>query len=267
MYPVIVQIGPLTIYSYGLMMAIGFLTAAYLTGKELTRRGLDGAIASTMVFWAAVGGLIGARLFAIAGDWQGFWADPVRGIFSGAGFVWYGGLIGGFIAVTWSIRSHKLPWATTVDCIAPGLVLAHAIGRIGCELAGDGDWGIETTLPWGRAYPNAIVGWDYPPGVYVHPTPLYEAAAYTAVFAFLWHIRTRPYPPGTLFWWYLVLASSARFLIEFIRINPRVLAGLSEAQIISIILVSIGAWRLLTTKFSRQRGAVRGAAPGRAPKR
>src|SRR5436190_1700707 len=109
MYPVIVRIGPLTIYSYGLMMAIGFLTAA-----------------------------------------------------------------------SRSIRTNRLPWLLTVDCIAPGLVLAHAIGRIGCELAGDGDWGRETTLPWGMAYPNAIVGWNYPPGVRVHPTPLYETLAYTA---------------------------------------------------------------------------------------
>ena len=97
------------------------------------------------------------------------------------------------------------------------------------------------------AYPNAIVGWNYPPGVYVHPTPLYETLAYTLVFAFLWSIRKRPHPDGTLFWWYLVLASSARFFIEFVRINPRIVAGLSEAQLISIALVAIGSWKLLTS--------------------
>src|SRR5579862_6868441 len=262
MYPVILRIGPLTIYSYGLMMAIAFLTAAYLTGKEMTRKGLDGELASGMVFWAAVGGLVGARVFAIFDDWDGFLTNPVHVIFSGAGFVWYGGLIGGFLAVSWSIRANHLPWLTTVDCIAPGLVLAHAIGRIGCELAGDGDWGRETTLPWGRAYPNAIVGWNYPPGVYVHPTPLYEALAYSLVFLFLWSIRKRAQPDGTLFWWYLVLASSARFCIEFVRINPRIVAGLSEAQLISIAFVTIGAWKLLTS------GAmpVRTTAPMRASK-
>src|SRR6266550_306337 len=104
MYPVLLHLGPLTIYSYGLMMAIAFLTSAYLTGKEMTRKGLDGELASSMVFWAAIGGLIG-----------------------------------GFLAVTWSIRANRLPWLTTVDCISPGMVLGHAIGRIGCELAGDGD--------------------------------------------------------------------------------------------------------------------------------
>ncbi len=248
MYPVLLQFGPITIYSYGLMMAIAFMTAAYLTAKELTRKGMDGELASTMVFWAAVGGLVGARLFAIADDWSEFINHPLRTLFSGAGFVWYGGLIGGFLAVTWTIRQRGLPWLATVDCIAPGLVLAHGIGRIGCELAGDGDWGTETTLPWGMAYPNAIVGWHYPPGVRVHPTPLYECLAYVAVFAFLWSIRTRRHPDGTLFWWYLVLASSARFLIELMRINPDVVLGLTEAQLISLALITIGTWKLLSAR-------------------
>lgn len=263
MYPVILHIGPLTIYSYGLMMAIAFLTAAYLGGKELTRKGLDGELASSLVFWAAVGGLVGARIFAIFDDWNGFLADPLHTIVSGAGFVWYGGLIGGFLAVSWTIRARRLPWLTTVDCIAPGLVLGHGIGRIGCELAGDGDWGRETTLPWGMAYPNAIVGWNYPPGVRVHPTPLYETLAYTAVFIFLWSIRKRPHPDGTLFWWYLVLSSTARFFIEVVRINPRIVAGLSEAQLLSIALVAIGGWKLLAS------GAVplRSTAPISASKR
>jgi phosphatidylglycerol:prolipoprotein diacylglycerol transferase len=248
MYPVLFHLGPLTIYSYGLMMATAFLTAGYLTGKELTRKGLNGELASTLVFWAAVGGLVGARLFAIFGDWSGFVADPIHSLFSGAGFVWYGGLFGGFAAVTWSIRRHRLPWLTTVDCIAPGLALAHGIGRIGCQLAGDGDWGHETSLPWGMAYPNAIVGWHYPPGVRVHPTPLYEMALYVLVFMFLWTIRTRPHPNGTLFWWYLVLAAAARFVVEFVRINPPVVFSLTEAQVISVILVAIGVWRLLAAR-------------------
>ena len=246
MYPVILHLGPVSIYSYGLMMAIAFLMAGYLTSKELVRHGLNGELASTMMFWAAIGGLAGSRLLAIADDWSGFVSDPLHSLFSGAGFVWYGGLIGGFVAVTLTIRRHRLPWLVTVDCIAPGLVLAHGIGRIGCQLAGDGDWGRETTLPWGMAYPNAIVGWTYPPGVRVHPAPLYEMLAYFAIFAFLWSIRKSRHTEGTLFWWYLVLGPTARFLIEFIRINPPVLLGLSQAQLISLGLVMIGAWKLLS---------------------
>lgn len=262
MHPIILQIGPLTIYSYGLMMAIAFLTAAYLTGTELARKGYDRELASTMVFWAAIGGLAGARIFAIFEDWSGFVADPLHALLSGAGFVWYGGLVGGFLAVSWAIRRSNLPWPLTVDCIAPGLVLAHGIGRIGCQLAGDGDWGRETALPWGMAYPHAIVGWNYSPGVRVHPTPLYEFLAYSLIFGFLWSIRKRSHPDGTLFWWYLVLASGARFLIEFIRINRRVFIGLTEAQLISLALIAIGTWKLLSGGAFR----VHTAEPLSAPK-
>jgi phosphatidylglycerol:prolipoprotein diacylglycerol transferase len=249
MYPVIAQIGPITIYSYGLMMAIAFLTAGYLTSRELTRKGMDGEIASSMVFWAAVGGIVGSRILAILEDLPGFLADPWAGIFTGAGFVWYGGLIGGFLSVSWVIRRNNLPWRATVDCIAPALSLGHAIGRIGCQLAGDGDWGRETTLPWGMAYPNAIVGWDYPPGVVVHPAPLYEFTAYTIIFAFLWNLRKREQPDGTLLWLYFLLGGAARFLIETVRINPPFLFGLTQAQVISIVLMVAGSAQLLLDRY------------------
>ena len=263
MYPILLRLGPITIYSYGLMMAIAFLAAGYLTGKELTRKGFDGELASSMVLWAAIGGLVGARLLAIVDDWSGFLADPLHSIFSGSGFVFYGGLIGGFIAVSWTIRRNNLPWLQAVDCIAPGLVLAQGIGRIGCQLAGDGDWGSETTLPWGMAYPNAIVGWPYPPGIRVHPAPLYEFLAYTLVFAILWSLRKRPHPDGTLFWLYLILAPIARFLIEFVRINPRIFLDLTEAQLVSLGLLAIGSWKLLSARVL----AVRPTAPLAAHKR
>ena len=248
MYPVIVRLGPITIYSYGLMMALAFLTAGYLTGKEMDRKGLKGELASSMVVWAAIGGLGGARLMEIFNDWSGFLNDPWHFLLSGAGFVWYGGLLGGLLAVTLTIRHYGLPWPMTVDCIAPGLALAHGIGRIGCLLAGDGDWGYETTMPWGMAFPNAIAGWDYPPGVYVHPAPIYETLAYTAVFGILWTMRLRPHADGSLFWWYLVLASVARFAIEFVRLNPRIFVGLTEAQLIALALMAIGTWRLLAAR-------------------
>jgi phosphatidylglycerol:prolipoprotein diacylglycerol transferase len=244
MYPVLLKLGPLTIYSYGTMMAIAFLVAGYLTSKELERRNLDGETASTMVFWAAIGGLAGSRIWAMVEDWQALLRDPINMIFSGAGFVWYGGLVGGTLGVSWVVRRHGLPWLKVVDSAAPGLVLAHGIGRIGCQLAGDGDWGAVSDLPWAMAYPNAIVGWPHPPGVYVHPTPLYELIAYTAVFLLLWAIRKQPRPDGSLFWWYLVLAPGARFFIEFVRINNPVVLGLTAAQLFSLALVFIGSWQL-----------------------
>ena len=229
-------------------MAIAFLVGGWIIGKELDRRGLNGELASTIVFWAAVGGLGGSKLWAVVQDWHALLHDPIGTIFSGSGFVWYGGLVGGTAAVSWTIRRHGLPWLTLVDCIAPALALAHGIGRIGCQLAGDGDWGAVTDVPWAMAYPNAIVGWPYAPGVRVHPAPIYEMLAYFAVFAVLWSMRNRPHPDGTLFWWYLVLASGARFVIEFYRINPPVALGLSAAQWFSVLLVAIGAWRLWATR-------------------
>jgi phosphatidylglycerol:prolipoprotein diacylglycerol transferase len=249
-WPVILHLGPLTVYSYGTMMAIAFLVGGWLTGKEMERRGLPGEVSSSIVFWAAIGGLAGSKLWAVLQDLQALRYDPIGMIFSGSGFVWYGGLIGGTAAVSWTIHRHRLPWLRMVDCIAPALVLAHGIGRIGCQLAGDGDWGSVTDVPWAMAYPNAIVSWPYPPGVLVHPTPVYEMLAYGAVFAVLWSIRKRPLPDGTIFWWYLVLAPAARFIIEFYRINPPLALGLSAAQWFSLLLVGIGAWRLWATRGS-----------------
>lgn len=265
MWPILFSLGPFTVYSYGTMLAIGFLVGGHLTSLEMDRRGLRGTLSSNMVFSAAVGGLLGSRLWALAEAWREVLADPIGMIFSGSGFVFYGGLVGGTIGVSLTMRRHHLPWLTTTDCIAPGLVLAQAIGRIGCQLAGDGDWGEVTDVAWGMAYPNAIVGWDHAPGVNVHPTPVYETLAYTAVFAVLWAIRRRPFPPGTLFWLYLVLASGCRFFIEFVRINPPFLFGLSQAQLFSVALIVIGGTALVA---QRVKGGPSGpASKGRVAKR
>lgn len=245
MYPVLLQFGPITIYSYGVMMALGFISAGWTLGLELQRRGKDPNLASTFVLWAAVGGLLGARILFIAEEWRAFLNDPWPLLFTGAGFVWYGGLIGGIVGVSLCIYRYGLSWGEMMDAVAPSIALGHGIGRIGCHLAGDGDWGPPTTLPWGVAYPNAIVGWDFPPGVRVHPTPLYETAAYLLIFAFLWSRRAKPSATGTQFGWYLLLASTARFFLEFVRINPPLLFGLSEAQLLSIFLVSAGAFLVL----------------------
>jgi phosphatidylglycerol:prolipoprotein diacylglycerol transferase len=254
-WPVIVELGPIHIYTFGAMMAVAFLTAGWLTEREMRRGGLPAEAASSIVLWAAAGGLIGSKLWYVVQHHQDALADPLGAVFSGSGIVWYGGLIGGVIAVSWFIRRRRLPWLVMVDCIAPALAIGQAIGRIGCQLAGDGDWGIVSDVPWAMAYPNAIVGWPYPPGVRVHPTPIYEALAYGGVFAILWRMRTRPHADGTLFCWYLVFAPGARFVIEFWRVNAIVCCGLSAAQLFSLGLIALGSCGLL---------AARGAAPARA---
>jgi len=252
MWPVILHLGPLTIYSYGAMMAVAFLVGGWLLGREMERRGMPADFASSIVFWAAVGGIVGSKLWAVLEDPQALLHDPIGSIFSGSGFVWFGGLLGGTAAVSWAIWRQGLPWLAVVDCLGPILALGHGIGRIGCQLAGDGDWGSVSDVPWAMAYPNAIVDWPYPPGVRVHPTPIYETIAYFTVFAILWRMRKRPHADGALLWWYLVLACGARFVIEFWRINPPLAFGLSAAQLTSVGLVAIGAWRLV---------AGRGTAP------
>ncbi|NNL68005.1 MAG: prolipoprotein diacylglyceryl transferase [Myxococcales bacterium] len=230
--------GPFDLQSYGLMMAAAFAAGGWLGQREMDRRGLPGAEAWSLVVWAAVGGLVGSRILAIFD--RGILDDPIGWLLTGGVYTFYGGLVGGFVTVSLAMRAKGLPWLRTVDCIAPSLAIGQALGRVGCQLSGDGDWGRATTLPWGMTYPNAQGGWPEAAGVLVHPTPLYEALAYGGVFAYLWATRARARPPGSLLWLYLILVPAFRFAIEFWRINPPVLGPLSQAQVVSLVLMTIG---------------------------
>jgi phosphatidylglycerol---prolipoprotein diacylglyceryl transferase len=260
MIPIILRLGPITIYSYGLMMALGFIAGDLLLSHECRRRGFKSELGTAIVVWGAVGGLAGARIYDVFDNWSTYIAHPASIIFSGAGFIWYGGLIGGIIATWLVVRYYRVSFLTAADMCAAPLVLGMAFGRMGCLLSGDGDWGLPSKMPWAMAYPHAIVGWGpetvlkldshdnlvsgYYPGVRVHPTPIYEAILYVAIFCFLWSIRKKVSLEGELLYLYLILGGAARFMVEFVRINPRVLAGLSEAQIISLIMIVAGsmAW-------------------------
>lgn len=247
MYPVLFKIGPLSIYSLGLFWALGALAAVWILRLELKRYGYDREVAGSAVFAAAIAGLLGARLLFILEEWENFTRVPFAFIFSGSGFSWYGGLIGGALAATWVFRKHNVPLAKAVDMSAPALALAYGVGRIGCFLAGDGTWGKVTDVPWGMAFPDAVAGWadpvtgaPYPPGVRVHPTQLYELLQSLFVFAILWALRKRNYLPGTIFYLYLILAGSMRFIVEFWRANPIVALGMTEYQWISLALIIVG---------------------------
>lgn len=252
MYPILFQLGPITIYSFGAFMALAALTAAWVVHVELKRRGYNPELASSLVFAAALGGLVGARLLFIVEEWNSFLAAPLNYIFTGAGFTWYGGLLGGTVAVSWVVKKNKIPWLTGADIAAPALAIAYGIGRIGCHVAGDGDWGRVTDVSWGVAYTDAIIGWvdpmtgiPYPPGVRVHPTPIYEFIESVIVFAALWSMRGKGYAPGTIAWLYMILAGFARLLVEIWRINPPLALGLSEAQWFSLALMALGLGLLL----------------------
>ena len=131
MYPILFQFGPLTVYSFGAFMALAAVAAAWIVSSDLKRRGYNPELASTMVFAAAIGGLIGARLLFIVEEWQGFLAAPWKYIFTGAGFTWYGGFFGGAAGVTLILKKNKIPWLIGADIGAPALALAYGIGRIG----------------------------------------------------------------------------------------------------------------------------------------
>ena len=255
MIPDNLHIGPIPIHWFGIFLALALLVAGWVLSREFERKRFDSRLAWDLVLWAALGGLAGARLWMIVEAWPEFLENPLRFLTSGSGLAWYGGFLGGTLAVTWFFRRHSIPWLAGADAAAPALAMGHAIGRIGCQVSGDGDWGRETTLPWGMAYPHAVVGWDKPPGVVVHPAPIYEMLAYLAVFAWLWWIRRKPGPDGRSFAHYLILAGIARFAIEFVRINPRVAAGLTVAQFTSLAIVAIGLILLVTRR----------AAPAPAP--
>jgi len=251
MYPILFQIGPLTIYSFGTLMAVAALSAGWLVSLELKRHRFDPELASTMIFAAAIGGLLGARMLFLFEEWEAFLRSPWDFIFSGAGFTWYGGMAGGALAVTWVIRRHGIPWLQAADISAPALAIAYGIGRIGCHVAGDGDWGSVTDVPWAVAYRRAIIGWvhpytglPYPPGVKVHPTPIYEFIQSVIILAILWPLRKKGFPSGTIFWLYLILSGAARFVVEFWRVNPAVGLGITEAQWFSVILMALGTWKI-----------------------
>lgn len=259
MYPILFRIGPFTVYSFGAMMALAALAAGWVVSVELKRRRYDPELASTILVAAATGGLLGARILFILEDWGNFVRAPWDYIFTGAGFTWYGGFIGGALAVTWVFRRHRIPWLVAADISAPALALAYGIGRIGCHVAGDGDWGTVSNVPWAVAYTHAIIGWvnpvtgiPYPPGVRVHPTPIYELIESLIIFAVLWRLRKGDYSPGTLFWIYLILAGSARFVVEFWRINPAIGLGMTESQWFSIAFVIAGMWQLMRSASAQR---------------
>ena len=235
MYPEI-HLGPVTLQTFGICFALAFLAAGALVGRRFVELGKPVDWAYEIAFSALIGGLIGSRLDFILENYDEVSDDLLGNLFSGSGLVWYGGAIGGAIAVF--IWAWARGYLTTelLDVAAPALALGYAVGRIGCQLSGDGDYGRAWDGPWAMAYPDGTV----PTTQEVHPTPVYETLAMGAVAFVLWRLRHR-LTGGRLFALYLVLAGSERFLVEFIRRNEDVALGLTQAQLISVAMVLGGA--------------------------
>jgi len=252
------HLGPLTIPTFGLMVATALFVSAYVLQADFDRRRPqlekrkeypgkrdEGFL---VIGIAGIVGLAGARLYHVLESPGEFFADPWPQLFSRFGFAWFGGFLGGFVALLFLARRLKIPVLEFMDICSPAACVGYAIGRIGCLLSGDGDYGMPTSLPWGMSFPNGVV----PTTQRVHPTPLYEFFIWLAIAAILWRMGAKylrePVAKGEIFSMYLVLTGIARFLIEFIRINPRSFFGMSNAQTASLVSIALGVALLLRLK-------------------
>lgn len=246
----------ITIQTFGIFFALNFLAWGLLVGRRLRELGRPPDWAYEMVFVALGGGLVGARLYYVVENYQEVKGDLLGHLFSGAGLVWYGGVLGGAVTMVVWARWRRFLGLDLVDLAGPGLALGYAIGRIGCQVSGDGDYGKPSHLPWAMGYPHGTL--PTPPGVRVQPTPIYETLVMGLVAWGLWRLRDRV-RPGVLFALYLVLAGIERLLVEFVRRNDHVLAGLTGPQLESIFSIALGAVGLVL--LARRGGVRRGLAP------
>jgi phosphatidylglycerol:prolipoprotein diacylglycerol transferase len=232
-----IEILGISVKTFGVMFALAFLACGALIARRLRELGKPVDWAYEIVFSALLGGVIGARGYYVVQNYSQVKHDLLGSIFSGSGLVWYGGAIGGAIGVLLWMRWRKQFELQMFDMCATALALGYAIGRIGCQVSGDGDYGIRSHLPWAMGYPHGTL--PTPPGVTVQPTPIYETVAMCLVAYLLWRLRDKV-RPGVVFALYLVLSGLERFLVEFIRRNKEVLVGLTAPQVESLVLLAIG---------------------------
>jgi phosphatidylglycerol:prolipoprotein diacylglycerol transferase len=237
-----IHLGPLNVPTFGLMLWLAMVAAGFILDRGFRRAGIS-ADAMTMVVVAGLAGIVGAKLWHVLDSPWEFREQGWRVLWDTAGFAWFGGLVAGISALMFQGWRAKIGPLRTLDLAAPAAAIGYGIGRIGCFLSGDGCYGIETNLPWGMSFPNGIV--PTAPGVRVHPTPLYELGAGLLIGAFLWIRGGKQRPAGSILGEYLVLSGLARFLVEFVRRNPKVLWGLSNAQLASAGTVIAGTAILL----------------------
>jgi phosphatidylglycerol---prolipoprotein diacylglyceryl transferase len=268
------HLGPLTIPTFGLMVATGLLVSAYVLQADFDRR-REGFLKRgylkenqesshhdegfLIIGIAGISGLVGARLYHVLESPRELVADPSL-LISRFGFAWFGGFLGGFVALFFLAKHYRIPVLEFMDLCSPAAAVGYAIGRLGCLLSGDGDYGVPTKLPWGMSFPNGVV----PTTERVHPTPIYEFLIWMLIAMILWQLGKKALSdeaPGRVFCAYLVLTGVARFLVEFIRINPRSFLGMSNAQTASVISMLLGIVLALRIKSTSQKEALR---PGQA---
>ncbi len=246
MYPYI-RIGFFELGTFGLFVALAFLAAYMVLSADFRRRRFTADVQSVVAF-TAIAGVVGAKLWNSFESPGELLAHPLGMIFSRTGFAWFGGFLGGITALFLLARHYKIPLLRFLDACSPAAAFGYAVGRIGCLISGDGDYGRPTDLPWGMSFPNGIV----PTTARVHPTPIYESIVAALIGWYLWKQggkSTRgPRPMGEVLALYLILMGLERFLVEFIRINPRIIFGMSNAQTAALLSVIVGVGMLVVIR-------------------
>jgi phosphatidylglycerol:prolipoprotein diacylglycerol transferase len=249
MYPRLLELGPATIYTYGVLLAAAYLFGLKYAMVRARARGLDQTRVLDLGIYIIVSALIGAKLLLLITDFRTFTSNP-RELLSlvRSGGVFYGGLILAVVVALWYIRRIGLPLWTTCDVFAPGIALGHVVGRFGCFFAGC-CWGKPTSLPWGITFtdPFAAANVGTPLNIPLHPTQLYEAGAEALILGVLLSIESRGRQfAGRTFWLYMLLYAISRYVIEFYRDDPRGMVGtLSTSQFISIVLAPLALFMLV----------------------
>jgi phosphatidylglycerol:prolipoprotein diacylglycerol transferase len=249
-YPELFKLGPVTVYTYGVLLAAAYLLGLRLAMSRAKTRGLDPNRTLDLGIAIIISALVGAKLLLLFVDFDRFRQNPGE-LFSivRSGGVFYGGLIAAVAVAFWYMWRHKMPLWTTCDVFAPGIALGHAVGRLGCLMAGC-CYGRPTDVPWAITFtnPEAAANVGTPLGVALHPTQLYESAAEALILVLLlWtEKKGRPFA-GRTFWSYMVLYGISRFVIEFFRGDDRgaVLGAVSTSQFISLVLVPLAIGMLI----------------------
>jgi phosphatidylglycerol:prolipoprotein diacylglycerol transferase len=275
MFPELFHIGSFPVNTYGVLLALAFLLALIVAARLAARDGLPRERIYDLGLWMLLAALIGSKVLMLwtepayrENPWQLFSLDFLR-----SGGVFYGGLIGAILTGYLLSRYYKLPWWKTADAFAPGVALGQSIGRLGCFSAGC-CWGKPTNLPWGVHFTelgNRITGVpiydDQGNPLHLHPTQLYEAGVTLLFFFFLIWLHRRKRFSGQVILFYTVLYGTARFLIEFVRDDPRgdiagltTLTGLSTSQMISLF-IGIAGLIILIVRWRRSGGEPSAEAP------
>jgi phosphatidylglycerol---prolipoprotein diacylglyceryl transferase len=246
---------PHQINTFGLMLWLASVVAAFVMDRNFRRWRVE-ADAIGMVAVAVVAGIVGAKLWHVLDTPQEFREIGWSVLWDSAGFAWFGGLVFGIGALVFQGWRSKIGAIRTLDLAAPAAAIGYGLGRIGCFLSGDGCYGIETNLPWGMSFPHGVD----PTIARVHPTPLYELVANVLIGLWLWRRGAKGRPTGEILGEYLLLAGTARFLVEFIRRNPKILWGMSNAQIAAGCSALVGAAIIWWVSTRRATGPEQAAA-------